>query len=327
MRRRRPGRGAARRSAGAALLLAMIILGLVTTIAAGMVWQQQRAVEVEAADRARSQAAWILTGALDWARLILREDLRSAGQRGALYTSLGDPWATPLDEARLSSFLAADQSNNADGGPEAFISGAIVDAQAKFNLRGLVDAAGQPVPAQIAGLQRLADIAGAPSDIAARLADLLGRALVPQAARQPGAPILPERYADLAWFGIDAATLQRLEPYVDLLPQPTQVDANTAPREVLVAAIDGLDLGTAQRLVDLRQRAPFRSLAEIQAQLPATLKLDAGRIGVFSSWFEVSGRLRIEDRVLEQRSLLQRLNGTVIVRRQERHSLSAAVSR
>ncbi|MDE2160068.1 MAG: type II secretion system minor pseudopilin GspK [Burkholderiales bacterium] len=313
MRRRRPGRGAARRSAGAALLLAMIILGLVTTIAAGMVWQQQRAVEVEAADRARSQAAWILTGALDWARLILREDLRSAGQRGALYTSLGDPWATPLDEARLSSFLAADQSNNADGGPEAFISGAIVDAQAKFNLRGLVDAAGQPVPAQIAGLQRLAD--------------LLGRALVPQAARQPGAPILPERYADLAWFGIDAATLQRLEPYVDLLPQPTQVDANTAPREVLVAAIDGLDLGTAQRLVDLRQRAPFRSLAEIQAQLPATLKLDAGRIGVFSSWFEVSGRLRIEDRVLEQRSLLQRLNGTVIVRRQERHSLSAAVSR
>ena len=32
-----------------------------------MVWQQWRAVQVEAAERARTQAAWILTGALDWA--------------------------------------------------------------------------------------------------------------------------------------------------------------------------------------------------------------------------------------------------------------------
>ncbi|MDE2368368.1 MAG: type II secretion system minor pseudopilin GspK [Burkholderiales bacterium] len=327
MKRRRPHRIAGHRPRGAALLLAMIILALVTTIAAGMVWQQQRAVEVEAAERARAQSAWILNGALDWARLILREDLRSAGQRKGPYTSLGDPWATPLDEARLSSFLAADQSNNADGGPEAFISGAIVDAQAKFNLRGLVDAAGKPVPAQIAALQRLADIAGAPSDIAARIADLLGQALAVQAATQPTAPIRPERYADLAWLGIDGPTLQRLEPYVDLLPQTTPVDANTAPREVLVAAIDGLDLGTAQRLVDLRQRTPFQTLAEVQAQLPTTIKLDAGRIGVFSSWFEVSGRLRIDDRVLEQRSLLQRLNGTVVVRRQERRNLSAVASR
>ena len=45
----------------------MIILTLVATLAAGMVWQQSRAVQVEAAERARVQAAWILTGALDWA--------------------------------------------------------------------------------------------------------------------------------------------------------------------------------------------------------------------------------------------------------------------
>jgi general secretion pathway protein K len=134
---------------GAALLLAMIIMALVTTVAAGMVWQQTRAIQVEAAERARSQAGWILSGALDWSRLILREDLRAANQRKSPYTSLGDTWATPLDEARLSSFLAADKNNNADGGPEAFISGAIVDAQSRLNLRGLVDGAGKVVPALI----------------------------------------------------------------------------------------------------------------------------------------------------------------------------------
>ncbi len=94
---------------GAALLLAMMILTLVATLASGMVWQQSRSIQVEAAERARVQSAWILNGALDWARLILREDARSGGA-----DHLGEPWATPLAEARLSTFLAADRDNNAD---------------------------------------------------------------------------------------------------------------------------------------------------------------------------------------------------------------------
>ena len=128
-----------RRQAGAALLLAMVIVALIVTTAAGMVWLQTRAVQVEAAERARAQSAWILSGALDWARLILKEDERGTRQSGKALDSLDEPWATPLAEARLSTFLAADQDNNADSGPEAFISGSIVDVQSRFNLRGLVD--------------------------------------------------------------------------------------------------------------------------------------------------------------------------------------------
>ena len=37
---------------GAALLTAMIIVTLIASLAAGMVWQQYRAVQIEAADRA-----------------------------------------------------------------------------------------------------------------------------------------------------------------------------------------------------------------------------------------------------------------------------------
>ena len=100
--------------------------------------------------------------------------------------------------------------------------------------------------------------------------------------------------------------------------------ANPAAREVLVAAIDGLDLGTAERLVQTRQRTPFQSLAALQAQLPKDLKADPARVGVASNWFEVAGRLRLEERVLEERSLLQRENGTVFIRRRERHSFAAS---
>jgi general secretion pathway protein K len=301
------------------LLLAMVILALVTTITAGMVWHQRRAIEVEAAERARVQAGWILRGALDWSRLILREDLRSAQRRAAFYTWQRDPWATPLDEARLSSFLAADKDNNADGGPEAFISGLIVDAQSRLNLRSVLDPSGKPLPLQVAGLQRLADMVGAPGDAAARLADALSRATV--AATDVGsAPIRPETLSDLSWLGIEAATLERLAPYVDLLPVPTAVNVNTAPREVLVAAIDGVDAASAERLVQSRQRAPFETLDAVRSALGGLVKLDEVRLAVASSWFQVSGRLRLEERVVEERSLMQREGDRVLVRRRERHS-------
>lgn len=308
---------------GAALLLAMIIVALLTTAVAGMVWMQSRAVGIEGAERARAQSAWILGGALDWARLILREDARSARQGGKAYDALTEPWATPLAEARLSTFLAADKDNNVDTGPEAFISGSIVDAQSRFNLRGLIDGEGKPVPAQVAALQRLAAQAGAPSDAAQRMAEVMRRAWGPVGDEGPrGPPIKPMKLSDFAWAGIEPALLARLAPWVDLLPVATPVNVNTAPREVLAAAVDNLDLGTAERLVQMRTRKPFETLAEVQAQLSGTLKAEASRIGVSSSWFIVAGRLRLEERVLEERSLLFREGDKVTVRRRERQSFA-----
>ena len=69
----------ARRQRGAALLLAMLTVALVATLATAALWQQWRNVEIEASERSRLQASWILGGALDWARLILREDARTGG--------------------------------------------------------------------------------------------------------------------------------------------------------------------------------------------------------------------------------------------------------
>jgi general secretion pathway protein K len=326
--RRRAGAqpGAPRRSArGAALLLAMMILALVTTVTAGMVWHQRKAIEVEAAERARVQATWILRGALDWARLILREDQRAAQRRNSPYTWGRDAWGTPLAEASLSSFLAADKSNNADGDLDATISGAIVDAQRKFNLRQLVDAQGKPLAPQVAGLQRLADQVGMPADTASRLAEALGKAQAPAGdAAAAGGWMRPERLADLVWLGIAAETLERLAPYVDLLPAVTPVNLNTAPREVLLAAVDGLDLPTAERLVQQRLRAPYVSIDGARALVSAAVKFDEARVGVASQWFEVSGRLRLAERVVEERSLLQREGDRVTVRRRERHSFDAS---
>ena len=79
------------RPRGAALLTAMILVTVVATLAAGMLWQQWRALQVEAAERTQTQAQWLLQGAMDWSRMILREDARSGGT-----DHLNEPWAAPL---------------------------------------------------------------------------------------------------------------------------------------------------------------------------------------------------------------------------------------
>ncbi len=299
--------------AGAALLTAMVIVTLVATLASAMVWQQWRAVQVEAAERAHTQSAWILTGALDWARLILRED-------GKTVDHLGEPWATPLAEARLSSFLAADKDHT-DDAPDAFLSGSIVDAQSHYNLRNLVGADGKLNEAEQKVLQRLCDTVGVAPQVALRIASGLRDALAPVGApgRPDDPPLLPHSVAQLAWLGIDEDARKRLAPYVVLLPTGNvPVNVNTAPREVIAAVIDELDLAGAERLVQARQRSFFKTAAEVQPLLPGSTAPPAGRIGVNSRYFEVYGRLRLGDKVLEERSLVERRGSEVVLLLRER---------
>ncbi|MDM0031574.1 type II secretion system minor pseudopilin GspK [Variovorax sp. J22P271] len=168
-----------KRQAGAALLTAMLTVTLVATFAAAALWQQWRAAEVEAAERGRTQAAWVLVGALDWSRLILREDARAAGSGGVAADYLAEPWAIPLEEAKLTTFLAADKniaSDALEGLPEAFLSGRIIDAQSKLNAFNLVDA-GKPVKTSVDAFKKLFQLLGLPAEELALMTANLQRAL------------------------------------------------------------------------------------------------------------------------------------------------------
>jgi general secretion pathway protein K len=160
---------------GAALLTAMLTVTLVATFAVAALWQQWRATEVESAERARMQAGWVLIGALDWSRLILREDARS--NVGADY--LAEPWAIPLAEAKLASFLSADKNISSDqleGLPDAYLSGRIIDAQSKLNVMNLVQG-GKPVASYVAAFKKLFALLDLPAGEVATLTSNLQRAL------------------------------------------------------------------------------------------------------------------------------------------------------
>ena len=302
-----------RHERGAALLTAMVIVTLVATLAAAMVWQQWRAVQAETIERSRIQSAWILSGALDWARLILREDTRAGGP-----DHLGEPWAVPLAEARLSSFLAVDK-NNTDDAPEAFLSGTITDGQARYNLRNLFqEQEAKVIPGELAILKRLCEAAGVADDVANRLATALAAADLGQG----DAALMPQSIAQLGWLGFDDDTRKRLAPFVVLLPTRTPVNLNTASIEVIAATVDGLQRGDAEQLVQLRQRTPFRSLAQAQTLLPNGITLQPNQVSTTTRYFDVRGRLRLGDRVLVEHSLLERRGASVIAVQRERVNLT-----
>jgi general secretion pathway protein K len=304
------------RQRGAALLTAMLTVTLVATFAAAALWQQWRHVEVEAAERSRMQASWVLTGALDWARLILREDGRAGGA-----DHLAEPWAVPLREARLSTFLAADAgAGGASDADEVFLAGEIRDEQARLNLSNLVEA-GRVSEVGLRSFQRLFEVLDLPPAQLNRLAENLRFASDISTDNQSAAqaPLMPQTVDQLAWLGLSPSVVEALRPHVTLLPARTPVNLNTAGAEVLYAAIGGLTMAEAQELVARRAASPYRSIADASRALPQhAAALAEGNVGIASRFFEVRGRLRLEQLVLEERSLLQRDGLDVRVLRRER---------
>ena len=295
-----------RRSRGAALLLAMLTVTLVATFAASAMWQQWRAVEVETAERARVQSAWILVGALDWSRLILREDGRSGGA-----DHLAEPWAVPLQEARLSTFLAADKNvSQVDDATtdttEAFLSGQISDMQGRLNLTNLA-ASGPDQTVALRQFTRLFERLGLPGQDLSILASGLRRAQTATGTDASEAPLMPPTVSQLGWLGLSPATVAALAPHITLLPVRTPVNLNTADIDVLVAAIDGLDVASAQKILQTREARHFRTLSEVRDLLGASIDINEAAHAVASSYFEVRGRLRLGDAMLDERSLVRKL--------------------
>jgi general secretion pathway protein K len=285
------------------------------------------------------QSGWLLNGAMDWSRLILREDALASGashsgnaaggsppsSAGGGADHLAEPWAVPLQEAKLSTFLAQDQQLR-EGDPEVFLSGQVTDAQSRLNLSNWYEAAdgqrmGQLNPSMQAALSRLFNVLGLPaSELAVLSREWLAAA---QAARTPlsaagtstgsnmsGAALLPQQVSQLQWLGLSRNTVTRLAAHVTILPEMTPVNLNTASAEVLYATVPGLDLAAAQQFVQQRARAHFSNLPDASKALGGK-PLEARWHTVGSRFFQVWGRLRMEERTQEETALILRDAGNV----------------
>lgn len=277
------------RQAGLAIVLAVLLVALAAASATFMLAQQDlRARQLESL-AARAQASAAAQAGLDHALRKLA-DTAFAPARGVL----------------------------AVGEVEVEIDYA--DAQALFNLNNLVRGREASAPdlrlfgRMLAAAKLAPELANAvidaiDADSQARLpggAEDLDYLAMEPPRRAANRPLIdPGHLARLKGFTPQAAA--HLQPWVTALPEATSINVNSAPAPLLVAAIPGLDLEAAEKLLASRARAPFKSIDEFRAQLPEpVLPLPGLALDVSSRYVLVSSRARAGRVEVAYRALIGR---------------------
>ena len=307
------------RQRGAAIVTALLIVALATTIVSALFARQSATVRTIENRLAITQARWIERAAIDWARVILRQDARSSST-----DHLGEPWAVPVADTRVNASVGAGGALDTGATP-ATLSGQILDMQGRFNLANVVPG-GRVDPVEAAALATLLTLVGQPSSLAepliARLLaatpvvkDTAGGGTGTGAGTGVGSLNTPRpsafpirRAADLLTVpGFDAVAVAALEPLVVMLPRAAPLNINTASAEVIAARTSGMELSQARAFVAARERVPFRDLTDAnQAYEPQAQIFKAERWGVTSAWFLVRGAVRYDRIESRSDTLLER---------------------
>ncbi len=302
------------RQRGVAVITALLLTTLAVTIVASLFWQQQVQVRSMENQRLHLQTRWILRGAMDWARLILRQD---GLDRGSV-TTLDGVWATPLAETRLDSYIERERVEGETF--DATLSGYVMDAQSRYNLANL--ASNRKVdPNQVAVFKRLLQqlridpalanaAAEAMANTQAAPASWQNPPSVPPAPPAPpatgGEPIEFMQVDDLLSVpGFSIEALGRLRQFVVVLPEATALNVNTAPAEVLAAVVD-FSVSEATTLVASRKQAHFKDTGDFTNRLNGKKALAGVTLDVKSSYFLVTSRVRLDRAALDAQALIKR---------------------
>lgn len=316
---------------GVALLVVLLIVALMTLLAANVTERSGRAYLNTAGLVARQQAKWYATAAEAMASKIVLLDARDSPHK----THLAQYWA---QEGRQFPV---------EGGE---IAGTILDGQACFNLNTVSQGenAGASYPAQ--AFRYLLQNLGEEPQRAAHITDALRdwidtdrvaqrngaedeayMSLIPpyRPANQPLADVSELR----AVLGVDTALYQRLLPYVCVLPKETLlVNINTLPASqgVLLAALllNEITPADATQRLQNRPREGWSSvtafLADGGAAMPNAEKAKSV-LTVNSHYFFTHVSVRLGESDYRRHALLQREGNQIhVLQRHDQLSLKVA---
>jgi general secretion pathway protein K len=296
------------RQRGVAIITALVVVAAATIAVSTMMWRESISVRKVENQAALGQARWLARSAIEWARLVLLQDARTS-----TVDHLGEIWALPLAETRVTDDLASTPSGSEAASDAtapfgdndaAYVSGRVRDAQARINLQGLAE--GDKVDEKrFATLQRLLVVLNLDPDLA--------KGIAARIALPPRLSTFDELVRSIE---LDPSVADRLRPFVVILPSSTPVNLNTAPAEVLAAVFPNLPLDGARALVRSREQAWFNQVGDASARLPGAGGDEAPtNVSVSSNYFEVEGRVRVGRADLQVAALIEReQNGTTRVR-------------
>ncbi len=300
-----------RHQRGVAIITALLLTTLAITVVGSLFWQQQVQVRSIENQRLQLQKQWVLRGALDWTRLILREDARYS-----TVDHLGEPWAVTLAETRLDQYV---EGANADSGAsDAKLSGSIVDAQGRYNLTNLVKD-GLVNEAEVAAFGRLLSNVQLDPSLARAAAVVIASTYPPktqegtqQGERSTGGETsrpMKFEYVDdlLAVPGFTPEMVAKLREFVVVLPKSTPINVNTAPAEVLAARIDTLSLSEAAALVAARENTYFKDTNDFMQRLSGKPTTGVGDlIATSTGYFLVNGKVQMYRASMDMQALVER---------------------
>lgn len=274
------------RSGGAALITVLLVVTLAAVLVAGLLWREQVQIRRVENQRQSQQARWVSRGVVNWTRLILRSEADTAP-----VTYLGGVWSVPIAETRLSSFLGKFGESRAEQGASTWLSGAIEDAQAKYNLRDLVTSGGVSGlsidPVSLSEFRKLLTELGIDSQLASPVAQRMRQSLMNSATRgqradtgnpvsdamasaQNGAPQAGGGYTDdpgLAGSNDDPdkqpLQMHDIDALLDIPGFTPETLAQLAPFVTVLPVPTQINLNTASAEV-IAARVPLLSLGQAQ---------------------------------------------------------------
>lgn len=285
---------------GVAIITALLLTTLAIGVVTSLFWHQQVQVRSIENQRLQLQKQWILRGALDWARLILREDGKFTN-----VDDLTEPWAVPLADTRLDNYVTPDAMGSDVA--SALLSGSIQDAQSCLNLSTLASH-GVINPVDVAAFEKLLGALHQDTSLAKAAAQLIALTQS-HSDSQSGTP-RPIAFIQiddlLAVPGYTPLVIAALRDYIIFLPRATPVNINTASAEVLAARLPQLSRSDVSLLVAHRRTSNFHDLHEVAIYLPGSPDPDPTLLSVATHYFLVNGHITIQHAALQVQGLVER---------------------
>lgn len=306
---------------GVALIKAMLVVALATSIAVAMVSRQQFDIRRTGNLLQAGQASLYADGVEAWAAQVLRRDREDNQSDHA-----EEDWASQLPPIPV------------EGGS---VAGNIVDLQGRFNLNSLVEA-GKPNQEAVERFRRLLsalrdeypeEAAELEPDLANVLVDWIDPDVEPifpggaeddvylsmeRPYRSANGPLVSPSEL-LLLKGMSAQSYAVLREHVTALPAGTKLNVNTASVPVLMSLAKGISASAAEALVEGR---PYDDTKDFMAHdavagLGDTLKEDILSVG--SDYFLISAQIQFGALSQQRYSVLQRNEkgeGHIMVRAQ-----------
>ena len=258
----------------------MLVVAIAATTAAYLSLDQQIWLRQAQNLSDRAQAEVVRAGALEWAITILAKDAKDNQT-----DDLTENWAKPLPALAV------------EGGQ---VAGLITDAQGLFNINNLVRG-NEPSGSDIGVFRQLLQSLSLDPNLTDAVVDWIDNNSTVQPYGAEDLDYLqmktPYRAANQPMQSVDELRLvrgftpeivEKLRPWITALPQPTEINVNTASKEVLGALFYTLPAPAIEQIVAQR---PYKDPAELTKkiqELAAGKNIPQAFYGIKSSYFEVT---------------------------------------